>query len=146
MIRDIPDAKVQLIVRPTGVFRTWGMRSPHRLGLFGLQGPPGYISLSDAFFREEGVGVDRFEDQGMIHEQELAVEASWGPKLWDDSHTGSNDVGSAWVVDVGPFDDAKSRSSESRIIVRLASCSRASQPRTLQEENQESWTCQSASC
>ncbi|KAF3046485.1 hypothetical protein E8E12_010134 [Didymella heteroderae] len=109
MIRDIPDAKVQLIVRPTGVFRTWGMRSPHRLGLFGLQGPPGYISLSDAFFREEGVGVDRFEDQGMIHEQELTVEASWGSKLWDDSHTGSNDVGSAWAVDVGPFDDAKSK-------------------------------------
>ena len=109
MIRDIPDAKVQLIVRPTGVFRTWGMRSPHRLGLFGLQGPPGYISLSDAFFREEGVGLDRFEDQGMIHEQELTVEASWGSKLWDDSHTGSNDVGSAWAVDVGPFDDAKSK-------------------------------------
>ena len=109
MIRDIPDAKEQLIVRPTGVNRTWGMRDPHRLGLFELTGPPGYVSLSDAFFREEGVGVDRFEDHGMIHEQELTVEAAWGPKLWDDSHTGSSDVGSAWAVDVGPFDDAKSK-------------------------------------
>lgn len=109
MIRNIPDAKEQLIVKPTGLWRTWGMRDPHRLGFFALKGPDGFVSLSDAFFREEDVGLNRFEDQGMIHEQELTVEASWGSKLWDDSHTGSKDVGSVWAVDVGPFDDAKSK-------------------------------------
>ena len=109
MIRNIPDAKTPLIVKGTGVNRTWGMRSPHRLGLFELTGPAGFVSLSDAFFREESVTVDRFEDHGMVHEQELTVEADWGSKMWDDSHTGSSDVGSAWKVDVGAFDDARSR-------------------------------------
>nr|OQO24438.1 hypothetical protein B0A51_09112 [Rachicladosporium sp. CCFEE 5018] len=109
MIRDIPDAKVPLIVKGQGTNRNWGMRSPHRLGLFELLGPAGYVSLSDMFIREEWIGVDRFEDHGMVHQDELTVEGEWGSKIWDDSHTGSNDVGSAWRVEVGAFDDAKSK-------------------------------------
>jgi hypothetical protein len=109
MIRDFLGAKDALILKGTGVARTWGMRDPHRLGLFELSGPKGYISLSDAFFREEEIGVDRFEDHGMVHEKELTVEDAWGAKVWDDFHMGSKDVGSAWKIDVGAFDDAKSK-------------------------------------
>ncbi|OQN99888.1 hypothetical protein B0A48_14093 [Cryoendolithus antarcticus] len=109
MIRDIPDAKAPLIVKGTGTNRTRGMRSPHRLGLFELTGPSGYVSLSDMFIREEDIGVDRFEDQGVVHQDELTVEGEWGSKMWDDSHTGSRDVGSAWRIEVGAFDDAKSK-------------------------------------
>jgi hypothetical protein len=57
MIRDIPHAGVPLIVEGTRVNRTWGMRSPHRLGLFKLTGLDDYVSLSDAFFRDEEIGV-----------------------------------------------------------------------------------------
>lgn len=85
------------------------MRSPHRMGLFELSGPPGYVALSGAWFREEEVDVSRFGDQGMVHKDELTLEAEWGKKLWDDSGTGSNDVGMALAVDTGAFDDDKEK-------------------------------------
>ena len=106
MFRDIPGAKTPLIVRGFHVERTWDMSNPHRLGLFELTGPGGYVSLSDVFFREdEDFSPARFGDCAMIHKEELTVEGAWGAKLWDNSGTGSNDIGSAWKVDVGATEE-----------------------------------------
>jgi hypothetical protein len=108
LIRDVPGAATPLIVPAApGVDRKWGMRSPHRFGLFEANAPDGYVALSAAFIRDDGADERLFDGQGMVHEAELTVPAQWERKLWDDSGTHSNDVGAAWAVRAGAVDDAR---------------------------------------
>jgi hypothetical protein len=103
-IKEAPGVAPGSIIRkPTGSFRAWGMRSPHRMGLFEMFGDAGFSALSAFFIRDDGIDLGRLGTSAVVADEILQPANNYTTRLWSDAGSGAQDNGSAWAIQ-GPQD------------------------------------------